>query len=97
MRIRCECGREFVTPEHDEAVSFANHAVVGPLGPTHVRNRVDLSEAHVCPHCEKGLYFIMTIELTHMADEDRQEFERFMLRYYQRGARIAFPDTPPTC
>jgi hypothetical protein len=97
MRIRCECGREFVTPEHDEAVNFAKQAVVGPLGPTHVRNRIDLSEAHTCPHCGKNLYFVMTIELTHMSTDEKHEFERFMLRYYQRGARVTFPDTPPTC
>jgi hypothetical protein len=85
MRIRCECGRDFVTPDHEETVAFTSRAVVGPLGPDHVRDEVVLSRAHTCPHCEKGLYSVIALELTHLSDEDKAEFERFMLRFYRRG------------
>jgi hypothetical protein len=87
MRIRCECGREFLTRDHDRTISFAPEAVVGPLGPDEVRNVVELSEAHACPHCGKGRYFAVVLELTHLTAEDLEEIERFMLRFYDRGGR----------
>jgi hypothetical protein len=87
MRIRCECGLEFTTPDHDEVVDFSEDAVVGPLGPDHVRDLVAVSRAHVCPHCLQGQYFSIALELTHLTAAERDEFERFMLKYYHRSSR----------
>ena len=87
MRIRCECGLEFTTDDHDEVKDFADAPVVGPLGPDDVRDQVVVSRAHVCPHCHQGQYFTIALELTHLSPSERDDFERFMLRYYKRSGK----------
>lgn len=87
MRIRCECGLEFKTSDHDEVVDFGEASVVGPLGPDNVRDAITVSRAHVCPHCLQGQYFTLALELTHLTTAERDEFERFMLKYYRKSSR----------
>ena len=87
MRIRCECCREFITVDHDESVNFGSEAVVGPLGPDEVRQVVSFSEGHTCPHCEKGRFFVATVELTHLTADELKDLERFLLRFQQRVER----------
>ncbi len=87
MRIRCECGLEFTTSNHDEVVDFSEEGVVGPLGPDTVRDQVLISQAQVCPHCHQGQYFTVALELSHLTVEEREDFERFMLRYYRKNSK----------
>ena len=87
MRIRCECGLEFTTSDHDDLWDFGRESVVGPLGPDEVRDQVIVSRAHVCPHCLQGQYFTIALELSHLTSAERDELERFMLRYYKQSGR----------
>ena len=82
MKIRCECGCEFTTPDHDDVINFSSEAVVGPLGPDTVRDQVVVSENQACPDCKSGRYITVTLEMTHLEPEQRAEFEQFMLRLH---------------
>jgi hypothetical protein len=91
MKIRCACGHEFETPDHDEAINFAVDPVVGPLGPGTVQDTVLVSRAYDCPHCLEARYSVVAVELAQLKTEERLELERFLLRL---GRREESTDTP---
>jgi hypothetical protein len=83
MRIRCHCGHEFVTEDHDEIVDFSPEAVVGPLGPDQTRQRAVLSAGAECKACGTRRFSVATIELSDLTIEEKAALERLMMRLGQ--------------